>query len=169
MPIFPLAHRPAASYHESPRSFGCGRANGARQHAGCDLYASPNTGVLAVEDGVIIAGPYLFYDVVLAIEVKHASGIIVRYGEISGVAEGIKAGVAVKSGQVIGYVGKMQTVPQSMLHFELFSGKANGPLTDRSHGPFMRRSDLVNPTAFLDSCIVEPATPAALPPTHVTS
>jgi len=30
----------------------------------------------------------------------------------------------VRAGQVIGYVGKMKTVAQSMLHFELFSGAA---------------------------------------------
>jgi murein DD-endopeptidase MepM/ murein hydrolase activator NlpD len=63
--------------------------------------------VLAVEDGKVIRGPYLFYDVVYALEVQHPSGIV-RYGEISRAAEGIAAGVAVKAGQVIGYVGKMK-------------------------------------------------------------
>jgi hypothetical protein len=47
----------------------------------------------------------------------------------------------------------MQTVAQSMLHLELFAGTAQGPLTDRNHPPFMRRGDLVDPTAFLDSCM----------------
>jgi hypothetical protein len=46
----------------------------------------------------------------------------------------------------------MQTVAQSMLHLELFASTAQGPLTDRNHQPFMRRADLVDPTAFLDSC-----------------
>jgi hypothetical protein len=40
-----------------------------------------------------------------------------------------------------------------MLHLELFAGTAQGPLTDRNHPPFMRRGDLVDPTAFLDSCM----------------
>jgi murein DD-endopeptidase MepM/ murein hydrolase activator NlpD len=61
--------------------------------------------------------------------------------------------VAVKAGQVLGYVGKMHTVAQSMLHLELFAGTAQGPLTDRNHPPYMRRGDLVDPTAFLDSCM----------------
>ena len=39
------------------------------------------------------------------------------------------------------------------LHLELFAGTAQGPLTDRNHPPFMRRGDLVDPTAFLDSCM----------------
>jgi hypothetical protein len=62
-------------------------------------------------------------------------------------------GVTVKAGQALGYVGKMQTVVQSMIHLELFAGSAQGPLTDRNHPPFMRRGDLVDPTAFLDSCM----------------
>jgi hypothetical protein len=47
----------------------------------------------------------------------------------------------------------MHTVAQSMLHLELFAGTAQGPLTDRNHPPYMRRGDLVDPTAFLDSCM----------------
>ena len=158
---FPLRKRPAASYHERPRAFGAPRANGARKHAGCDLYAPAGTEVLAVEDGTVLRGPYLFYDVVYALEVQHPSGIV-RYGEIARAAEGIATGVAVKAGQVIGYVGKMKTVAQSMLHFELFSGAAEGPLTNRQNPPFMRRADLQNPTAFLDACQDEttPETPA---------
>jgi murein DD-endopeptidase MepM/ murein hydrolase activator NlpD len=71
--------------------------------------------------------PISFYDVVMAIEVKHASGIVVRYGEISGVPAGVKVGTIVKAGDVIAYVGRMQSVSQAMLHFELFSGQATGP------------------------------------------
>src|ERR1039457_7734983 len=83
MSVFPLRKRPAASYKERPRGFGNPRANGARKHAGCDLYAPVGTEVLAVEDGEVIAGPYLFYDVVDAVEIRHASGVIVRYGEVN--------------------------------------------------------------------------------------
>jgi len=117
--------------------------------------------VLAVEDGTVLRGPYLFYDVVYALEVQHPSGIV-RYGEIARAAEGIATGVAVKAGQVIGYVGKMKTVAQSMLHLEMYVGTAQGPLTDRQIPPFMRRADLQNPTAFLDACQDEttPETPA---------
>jgi murein DD-endopeptidase MepM/ murein hydrolase activator NlpD len=151
MGLFPLQSRPVESYRDRPRSFGSPRSNGARKHAGCDLYAPAGAEVLAVEDGTVLRGPYRFYDVVQALEVKHTCGLI-RYGEISHAAEGIAAGVAVKAGQVIGYVGKMQTVAQSMLHFEMFAGTGQGPLTDRNRAPFMRRSDLVDPTALLDSC-----------------
>jgi murein DD-endopeptidase MepM/ murein hydrolase activator NlpD len=157
MPLFPLAKRPEASYKERPRSFGSPRANGARQHAGCDLYAPAGTEVLAVEDGEVIQGPYPFYDVVDAVEIRHACGVV-RYGEVNKTcAPGIKAGAKVLAGQVIGYVGKMQTVANSMLHFELYTGLAEGPLTDRSRKPFMRRADLTDPTAFLDGCELKAA------------
>ena len=96
MPVFPLHVRPKESYKEPPRSFGSSRDHGARKHAGCDLYAPAGTEVLAVEDGTVIRGPYLFYDVVYALEVQHPSGIV-RYGEISRAAEGIAAEVTPRS------------------------------------------------------------------------
>jgi hypothetical protein len=39
-----------------------------------------------------------------------------------------------------------------MLHLEIFAGTTQGPLTNRENPPFLRRADLVDPTAFLDSC-----------------
>jgi len=151
MATFPLRARPRESYKERPRAFGSPRDNGARKHAGCDLYAPAGTEVLAVEDGTVVRGPYLFYDVVNAIEIQHPSGVV-RYGEISKAAEGIHVGAQVKAGQVIAYVGKMETVAQSMLHFELYAGTGHGPLTDRERAPFMRRADVVDPAPFLDGC-----------------
>jgi murein DD-endopeptidase MepM/ murein hydrolase activator NlpD len=153
MATFPLYSRPAESYHERPRAFGCPRDGGARKHAGCDLYAPAGTPVLAVEDGVVVRGPYLFYDVVYAVEVKHPSGIV-RYGEIAHGSCELKAGDTVSAGQEIARVGKMEHIAQSMLHFELYRGDADGPLTDRRAAGFERRADLVDPTAFLDACAV---------------
>lgn len=152
MPLFPFRKRPQESYHERPRAFGSPRDNGARSHAGCDLYAPAGTEILAVADGKILRGPYPFYDGVAALEVDHPSIGIIRYGEISHAADLIRPGVEVKAGQVIAFVGKMVHVPQSMLHFELYGGTGNGPLTDRTRPPFLRRADLVDPTEFLDAC-----------------
>jgi murein DD-endopeptidase MepM/ murein hydrolase activator NlpD len=148
--IFPLRARPKESYREPPRSFGSARDHGKRKHAGCDLYAAAYSDVLAVDDGTVLMY-YLFYDGVFALEVKHPCGIV-RYGEIA--LPGIKAGAVVKAGQAIARVGKMAHVEQSMLHFELYSGSAKGPLTDRARPPFLRRADLIDPTAFLDACEV---------------
>lgn len=168
MPTFPLHARPSLSYHESPRSFGA-RRDGKRKHAACDLYASAGTPILACLDGKVTRGPYLFYDVVYAIEVQHADGSVIRYGEIAERGHHGPAalyGDVVKEGQVIAYVGRMQSVKDSMLHFEMYTGVEPGPgqhggagggkwlamLTDTQRPPFMRRADLLNPTAFLDAC-----------------
>jgi len=38
----------------------------------------------------------------------------------------------------------------SMLHLELYKGTAFGRLTNRKNRPYQRRSDLINPTPYLD-------------------
>jgi hypothetical protein len=161
--LFPLRKRPAYSYKEGGREFGAYRSE-SRLHAGCDLLAPEGTEVLAIDNGTVIQGPYEFYDVVYALEVKHDSGIVVRYGEIlQSVPRGISAGARVSRGQVIGYVGLM-TSGSSMVHFEMYKGTVNGALTTGS-GPYRRRSDLMDPTAFLDSApLVSDAPPRPLQP-----
>jgi murein DD-endopeptidase MepM/ murein hydrolase activator NlpD len=151
--IFPLRKRPVLSYRQRPRAFGSPRDGGARQHAGCDLYANPGDEVLAVADGIVSRSLYKFYDQVYALEVNHPAVGIVRYGEVSGAAPGIKAGASVHAGEVIAYVGKMHSVPQAMLHFEMYAGTATGLLTDVHRPTFMRRADLIDPSDLLDSAV----------------
>jgi hypothetical protein len=79
---------------------------------------------------------------------------VIRYGEISGAVAGIRLGTLIDEGQVIAHVGKMQIVPQAMLHLEVYDGKAGGALTDRERPPFMRRTDLVDPTELLDAAVI---------------
>ena len=150
--VFPLRERPTHSYLTNPRNFGANRANG-RLHAACDLYR-PSVGevVRAVEGGEIIRGPYLFYQGTYAIEVKHDSGFVARYGEItSKKAPGVEPGAKVARGQMIGYLGKVNSNCCSpMLNFELYSGTATGPLT-QDRKPYQRRSDLINPTSSLQA------------------
>jgi SH3-like domain-containing protein len=156
--LFPLRKRPAYSYKDGGREFGACRSGCSRLHAGCDLLAPKGTEVLAIDNGTVIQGPYHFYDVVYALEVKHDSGIVVRYGEIlQSLPRGISPGARVSRGQVIGYVGLM-TSGSSMLHFEMYRGTVNGELTTGS-GPYRRRSDLMDPTPFLDAALFGPVTP----------
>ena len=155
--LFPLRKRPAYSYKDGGREFGAYR-HGTRLHAGCDLLAPEGTEVLAIDNGTVIQGPYLFFDVVYAIEVQHDSGMVVRYTEIQQtLPRGIIAGARVSRGQVIGYVGLM-TSGSSMLHFEMYKGTVNGELTTGS-GPYRRRSDLMDPTSFLDTAPLGPVAP----------
>jgi murein DD-endopeptidase MepM/ murein hydrolase activator NlpD len=157
---FPLPVVPGQSYKEGGRRFGALRNKGQRKHAGCDLIVPPGTPICAIADGVVSAGPYYFYEGTYALEVKHGA-MLVRYGEILPSSVNnleltflpeIKKGAAVKKGQLIAYVGKMNK--DSMLHFECYGNSALvSGLTDRSKagGAFQRRSDLMNPTNLLDS------------------
>lgn len=151
--LFPLHFRPAASYHEAPRAFGSRRDNGNRKHAGCDLYAPVNTPVLAVADGLILsAGP--FYDGTWSVVVDH-DDFVVRYGEVqASLPQGVRAGQPVRAGQIIALVGRLKHITQSMVHFEMFSGDVDGPLTNRANPPYMRRSDLLDPTPHLDAALL---------------
>lgn len=149
--IFPLRARPTISYQTGVASFGARRSGGRRKHAACDLYAPAGTEILAIEDGTIIQGPYYFYDGTYALEVRHDSGYIVRYSEIrKKVPRGITAGARVSQGQVIAYIGFLIELKLSMLHFEMYDGSKTGPLT-QSGNIFRRRSDLVDPTPFLNA------------------
>lgn len=143
---FPLPFVPNLSYHTGGRRFGAGRSGG-RLHAACDLIVPAGTEIFAVDQGVVIGGPYGFYHGTYAIEVRHPH-FIARYCEISRAAAGVAVGTQIEQGQVIAYVGMMHE--DSMLHFEMYSGSATGGLTQRNNPPYQRRSDLIDPTPYLD-------------------
>lgn len=147
---FPLVARPTASYESGMRQFGWRRGGGRRLHAACDLYRRLNEPIESVAPGKVIRNPYYFYQGTYALEVRHAGGFVVRYGEVTGRrAKGVSAGAPVKTGQVIAYMGKVNSnCCEPMLHFELYSGKRSGSLTV-SGNRYQRRSDLMNPTKHL--------------------
>ncbi len=129
--------------------------------------------VYACLDGVVIRGPYLFYRGVYALEVQHADGTVIRYGEIEPRIPLAAHGTHVHEGEIIAYVGVQSYLTQAMLHFEMYAGKwpkssigiigipRTGPLTDLSRPPFLRRIDLIDPTKFLDSCTLVKSAAAA--------
>lgn len=147
--FFPLSQYPLASYKIEGREFGASRAGG-RKHAANDLLEYAGQAVFAVTDGEII-DYYYFYSGTYAIVVDHGA-YVVRYGEVKGMASGLKVGSKVKAGDVIGSVGKLYS-GYSMLHFEKYTGSLTGNLTVRSNYPYQRRNDLVRPTEFLDKLL----------------
>jgi len=146
---FPTAIRPTQSYRSGIRAFGAGRDNG-RSHAANDLYRTKDESVYAVAGGKIDVGLYYFYLGTYAIEVKHEGGFVVRYGEVTGKKiPGLKVGSKVKTGDRLGYIAKinLKKCCEPMLHFELYSGAKKGTLS--GGGKYQRRSDLLNPTSYL--------------------
>ena len=152
---FPLPFIPRFSYKVGGRRFGARRANN-RIHAGCDLLAPVGTPIYAIADGEVVeASNHEFYHGTKALVIRHG-GFVVRYCEIRGFGPAIqklappngRQFARVKAGDVIAYVGRMITT--SMLHFEVYEGTLDGPLTIRANKPFQRRADLLNPTALLD-------------------
>jgi murein DD-endopeptidase MepM/ murein hydrolase activator NlpD len=145
---FPLPSVPRLSYHVGGRRFGAPRGDG-RRHAACDLIAPLGTEVYAIDDGVVEVASTPFYRGTNYISIRHKNGHVVRYCEI--LAKDtifLPANTVVHAGQLIAHVGKMYV--DSMLHFELYSGKEPGALTTRKNKPYQRRADLLDPTALLD-------------------
>lgn len=147
---FPLKKHPKYSYKKGARYYGARRSEGKRKHAGCDLLAPVGAEVYAVADGVIKAYRP-FYSGTWQVVVAHKGGFVVRYGEVgpNNLAPGLKVGSKVSTGQVIAYVGRLNS-GSHMLHFELYSGSESGSLTVRRNKPYQRRADLVDPTDYLD-------------------
>ncbi|HWU18056.1 MAG TPA: M23 family metallopeptidase [Devosia sp.] len=95
-------------------------------HTGVDLAAPSGTPIYASGDGTIqLAGWQSGYG--NKIEIKHVNGYETAYGHMSRFAEGIKPGVRVRQGQVIGFVGSTGQSTGPHLHFEMH---INGNLVD---------------------------------------
>lgn len=157
--FFPFATVTSYDWSQSYRAFASNRSNGSRAHAGCDLYYPTGTNIYAIKDGTVLRGPYYFYADTYAIEINHGS-FVARYGEIQQTAQ-VAAGDSVTAGQHIAQVGHLVgiSVPSDMLHFEMYSGSGSGNLTDKTSSSakradgvsFQRRSDLIDPTPYLNS------------------
>jgi murein DD-endopeptidase MepM/ murein hydrolase activator NlpD len=155
---FPFAQLPASNWTSAPRSFAANRDGGARAHAGCDLYFPKGTIIHAIAAGTVVRGPYPFYAETFAIEIDHGT-FLARYGEVQS-STFVHEGDVVAAGQPIAKVGHLVgiSVPSDMLHLELYDKTGHGPLTvgaaqskKTSDGrPFMRRSDLIDPTPKLN-------------------
>lgn len=97
-----------------------------RMHTGVDLAAPLNTPIYASGDGVVekaqwVSGYGRF------VQLKHVNGFETAYGHMNKIAEGMKPGVRVKQGQIIGYVGSTGNSTGNHVHFEI---KVNGRFVD---------------------------------------
>ena len=103
--------------------------NEIRPHEGTDYAAPTGTPVRATSDGNIArASRFGSYGNIVII--SHAGGFETRYAHLSRFAEGVKPGVMVRQGDVIGYVGSTGVATGPHLHYEVLK---NGVPRDPAH------------------------------------
>ncbi len=92
--------------------------NEKRMHTGVDWATTPGTPVLAAGNGTIEEvgrkGQYGNY-----VRIRHANGYQTAYGHLSRFAEGAAAGVKVRQGQIIAFVGSTGLSSGPHVHFEV--------------------------------------------------
>jgi murein DD-endopeptidase MepM/ murein hydrolase activator NlpD len=75
-----------------------------RPHLGVDYAAPTGTPVSSVGDGTIVFAGYKGQNGKIVI-IRHPNGYTTYYGHLSKIKKGIRRGIKVKQGQLIGYVG----------------------------------------------------------------
>lgn len=89
-----------------------------RMHTGVDWSAPRGTPIMSAGDGIVTyarwKNGYGNY-----IEIQHTNGYATAYAHQNGFAKGIKEGVRVRQGQVIGYVGTTGLSTGAHLHYEV--------------------------------------------------
>ncbi len=89
-----------------------------RGHSGLDLMAPYGSPIRAAAGGTVVyAGWYFAYGKI--VDIRHADGLITRYGHMSAFAPGIEPGAPVAAGAVIGQVGQTGRAHGPHVHFEV--------------------------------------------------
>lgn len=101
-------------------------------HKGLDFAAPKNTPIIAAGSGIVERASW--FDIYgNCVILRHTNGYKTLYAHMNSYGKGIKKGVRVSQGQVIGYVGStgMSTGPH--LHYEVhFNGKKINPASVKS-------------------------------------
>jgi murein DD-endopeptidase MepM/ murein hydrolase activator NlpD len=118
---------PQAAKHMPPRPF-AGFAPRIFMHEGIDLAVPQGTPIYAASDGVVSGarpnGGYGNW-----IRIDHTDGLATAYGHLSRFAPGIKPGVPVVQGELVGFSGNTGRSTGPHLHFEVLTdGKPVDPL-----------------------------------------
>ncbi|MBI2401689.1 MAG: M23 family metallopeptidase [Gemmatimonadetes bacterium] len=88
-----------------------------RAHLGVDYRAPTGSPVDATADGTVIrAGRWGGYGIMVGI--RHVNGIETRYAHLSRIARGVRPGVRVAQGDVIGYAGMTGLASAPHVHYE---------------------------------------------------
>ncbi len=112
----------------------------ARMHTGVDWATKTGTPIVAAGNGTIIkAKRESGYG--NRIELQHANGYVTTYSHMVGYAKGMREGVKVRQGQVIGYVGSTGLSTGAHLHYEVI---VNGSYVDPLRIRLARSRNLTN-------------------------
>lgn len=97
-----------------------------RMHTGVDWAAPRGTPIVAAGNGTVIkAARESGYG--NRVEIQHANGYITTYNHMSGFARGMREGIRVRQGQVIGFLGSTGLSTGPHLHYEVI---VNGNFVD---------------------------------------
>jgi murein DD-endopeptidase MepM/ murein hydrolase activator NlpD len=89
-----------------------------KAHKGVDFAAARGTPIMAAGDGVVErAGPYGTFG--NYVRIRHAQGYKTAYAHMNAVKKGVRTGVRVRQGDVIGYVGSTGRSTGPHLHYEV--------------------------------------------------
>ncbi|GHE68936.1 membrane protein [Camelimonas fluminis] len=99
-----------------------------KMHTGVDWANKVGTPILAAGDGLVAqAGWHSGYG--RHTEIQHTNGYVTTYSHQSAFAKGIKPGIRVRQGQVIGYLGSSGLSTGPHLHYEvLINGRFVNPM-----------------------------------------
>lgn len=105
--------------------------NKIRAHKGVDYAAPRGTPIKAAGDGrVLLAGRKGGYG--NAVVIQHGNSYRTLYGHMQGFAKGVRTGVNVKQGQIIGYIGTTGLSTGPHLHYEFqVNGRHVDPLSQK--------------------------------------
>ena len=116
-----------------------------KPHHGVDFAAPPGTPVRSVADGVVMIAGWKGGNGRF-VKVRHDSVYDSGYAHLSRIASGMRQGVRVKKGQVIGYVGSTGLATGPHLHFAMYKSgdyinplSANMPRSRSLAGPDLER------------------------------
>lgn len=141
-------------------NYGHNRSNGARSHAGCDIYTHEGESVYAVKSGTIISNETVTvssqWGGAGVITIDHGD-YIVRYGEVKNIVK--TSGIVVQGEKIAEVSNTTYYLIQPMLHLEMYDKSASGSLSNMNSPkmvngrPVKRRIDLINPTSFLENWV----------------
>ena len=118
-----------------------------RPHLGVDYAAARGTPVVSVGDGMVLRASWDNGGGGRVVKIKHNGTYTTQYMHLSKYGKGIKKGVSVSQGQVIGYVGASGLATGPHLDFRFYrNGKPIDPLKVKS--PAAKPVDSVNREQF---------------------